>query len=114
MNSPTFIFTDSLENRPFFLQLQEFNSQILTVNTSTSVTRRSPHNLKFIMINILDKTADLRITFNLDGTPITFKSHTHPSQSQTSRLLTSSVCLGVPTPKDKDEVNRREVQPKRG
>ena len=31
--------------------------------------------------------------------PITSKSHTHPSHSQTSRLLTSSISLGVPVPR---------------
>jgi hypothetical protein len=39
---------------------------------------------------ILAKVAALRITLNLDGAPIISKSHTHPSHSQTSRLLTSS------------------------
>jgi hypothetical protein len=39
----------------------------------------------------LTKAADLRITLNVDGTPIISKSHTHPSHSQTSRLLTSSL-----------------------
>ena len=48
----------------------------------------------------LVKETSLRITLNLDGTPITSKSHTHPSHSQTSRLLTSSLSLG-----DRDEVN---------
>jgi hypothetical protein len=38
----------------------------------------------------LPKSAALRITFNLDGSTIISKSHTHPSHSQTSRLLTSS------------------------
>ena len=47
----------------------------------------------------LDKTAVLRINLNLDGSPITSKSHTHPSHSQTSRLLTSSLSLGVPVPR---------------
>ena len=46
--------------------------------------------------NILAKAADLRINLNLDGAPIVSKSHTHPSHSQTSRLLTSSLSLGVP------------------
>jgi hypothetical protein len=41
----------------------------------------------------------LRITFNLDGSPIISKSHTHPSHSQTSRLLTSSLSLGIPVPR---------------
>jgi hypothetical protein len=30
--------------------------------------------------------------------PITSNTHTHPSHSQTSRLLTSSLSLGVPVP----------------
>ncbi len=40
-----------------------------------------------------------RITLKLDGTPIISKSHTHPSHSQTSRSLTSSLSLGVPVPR---------------
>ena len=47
----------------------------------------------------LAKAAALRITLNLDGAPITSKSHTHTSHSQTSRLLTSSLSLGVPVPR---------------
>jgi hypothetical protein len=47
----------------------------------------------------LTKTAVLRITLNLDGVPITSKSHTHPSHSQTSRLLTSSLSLSIPVPR---------------
>jgi hypothetical protein len=34
--------------------------------------------------NLLAKTATLRINLNLDGAPITSKSHTHPSYSETS------------------------------
>ncbi len=48
---------------------------------------------------LLVKDADLRVTLNLDGVPITSNSHTHPSHSQTSRLLTSSLSLGVPGPR---------------
>ena len=55
--------------------------------------------LKSRVGNILVKSAALRITLNLDGAPITFKSHTHPSHSQSSRLLTSSLSLGVPVPR---------------
>ena len=55
--------------------------------------------LKSKVGNILDKSAVLRITLNLDGTPITSTSHTHPSHSQTSRLLTSSLSLGVAVPR---------------
>jgi hypothetical protein len=51
----------------------------------------------------LAKAAALRITLNLDGAPITSKSHTHQvcedSHSQTSRVLTSSLSLGVPVPR---------------
>ncbi len=47
----------------------------------------------------LAKAATLRINLNLDGAPIASKSHTHPSHSQTSRLLTSSLSLGVPVPR---------------
>ena len=48
---------------------------------------------------ILAKAAALRINLNLDGAPIASNSHTHPSHSQTSRLLTSSLSLGVPVPR---------------
>jgi hypothetical protein len=47
----------------------------------------------------LAKAATLCIVLNLDGAPIASKSHTHPSHSQTSRLLTSSLSLGVPVPR---------------
>ncbi len=47
----------------------------------------------------LAKEEALRITLNLDGTPMISKSHTHPSHSQTSRLLTSSLSLGIPVPR---------------
>jgi hypothetical protein len=46
-------------------------------------------NLKSKIGNLLAKVATLRINLNLDGSPIASKSHTHPSHSQTSRLLTS-------------------------
>ena len=55
--------------------------------------------LKSRVSSILAKAAALRINLNLDGAPITSKSHTHPSHSQTSRLLTSSLSLGVPVPR---------------
>jgi hypothetical protein len=47
----------------------------------------------------LAKTEALRIVLNIDGAPIGSKSHTHPSHSQTSRLLTSSLSLGLPVPR---------------
>jgi hypothetical protein len=49
----------------------------------------------------LAKAAALRINLNIDGSPITSRTHTHPSHSQTSRLLTSSLsqvrCSSSPT-----------------
>ena len=55
--------------------------------------------LKSRVGNILAKAAALRINLNIDGSPIASRSHTHPSHSQTSRLLTSSLSLGVPVPR---------------
>ena len=49
--------------------------------------------------SIIAKASALRVNLNLDGAPIASNSHTHPSHSQTSRLLTSSLSLGVPVPK---------------
>jgi hypothetical protein len=46
--------------------------------------------------NILVKADALRITLNIDGASMDSKSHTHPSHSQTFRLLTSSLSLVVP------------------
>jgi hypothetical protein len=57
------------------------------------------HQLKGKVGLVLAKAAALRINLNLDGAPIVSKSHTHPSHSQTSRLLTSSLSLGVPVPR---------------
>jgi hypothetical protein len=56
-------------------------------------------NLKSKSGNLLAKAAALRINLNLVGASIASKSHTHPSHSQTSRLLTSSLSLGVPVPR---------------
>jgi hypothetical protein len=49
--------------------------------------------------NILAKAAALRIILNMDGAPVASRSHTHPSHSQTARLLTSSMSLGVTVPR---------------
>jgi hypothetical protein len=45
-------------------------------------------NLKAKVGSTLVKIAALRINLSIDGAPITSKTHTHPSHSQTSRLLT--------------------------
>jgi hypothetical protein len=54
--------------------------------------------LKSKVDSILAKAAALRVKLNIDGAHIASRSHTHPSHSQTSRLLTSSLSLGVPVP----------------
>jgi hypothetical protein len=54
--------------------------------------------LKEKVDSTLVKDAALRVNLNIDGAPITSKTHTHTSHSQTSRLLTSSLSLGVPVP----------------
>ena len=48
--------------------------------------------------NILTKDVELDINLNIDGVPMTSRSHTHPSHSQTSLLLSSSLSLGIPLP----------------
>ena len=54
--------------------------------------------LKNKCVNILAKSAALRITLNVDVAPVASRSHTHPSHSQNARLLTSSVSLGITVP----------------
>jgi hypothetical protein len=56
-------------------------------------------SLKSKVGSTLAKAADLRVNLNIDGSPITSRTHTHPSHSQASRLLTSSLSLGVPVPR---------------
>ncbi len=56
-------------------------------------------HLKAKVGSTLAKAAALRINLNIDGAPITSRTHTHTSHSQTSRLLTSSLSLGVPVPR---------------
>jgi hypothetical protein len=80
-----------------FLQLQE-----LAQSTSGLFHFRHTEFLAQFRSRVdltLSKSSVLRITLNLDGAPITSTTHTHPSHSQTSRLLTSSLSLGVPVPR---------------
>jgi hypothetical protein len=55
--------------------------------------------LKSRVGNIVTEASVVRVNLNLDGAPIASSSHTHPSYSQTSHLLTSSLSLGVPVPR---------------
>ena len=88
-----------------FLQAPRETDRFLTTSgvhlASTNFHfRRSPFSsqLKSKVGNILAKATALRIVLNIDGTPIVSRSHTHPSHTQNSRLLTSSVSLGDPVP----------------
>jgi hypothetical protein len=80
-----------------FLQFQEFSWCIMTVVSSTTAVFSS--HFKSKVGNILTKVAELRTNLSIDGEPMVSRSHNHPSQSQTSRLLTSSLSLGVPVPR---------------
>ena len=73
------------------LQLQEFILRNMTVISSTTNVWPSPHSLN-------RKSATSSVRMYIDGAPVSSRSHTHPSHSQTSRLLTSSLSLGVPVP----------------
>ena len=51
--------------------------------------------LKSKVGNILAKPTALRINLNIDGAPISARAHTHPSQSQTACLLSTSLPLSL-------------------
>ena len=77
------------------VQSPEHTSEgIYTFNRTDFLTQ-----LKAKVGSSLVKTAGMRVNLNIDGAPITSRSHTHPSHSQASRLLTSSLSLGVPVPR---------------
>jgi hypothetical protein len=76
------------------VQLPQPNSELFHFHRTTF----SPQVKAKVGITLAKATV-LRINLNIDGTPITSRTHTHPSHSQTSRLLTSSLSLGVPVPR---------------
>ncbi len=81
--------------------LRSFRSSVCTTNRGLFhfLLTVFPSHLKSRVVLTLTKVATLRIMLKIDGVSITSKSHTHPSHSQTSRLLTSSLSLGVPVPR---------------
>jgi hypothetical protein len=89
-----FYFTSWKEN---FGKLQA----VFRISWMTNLfTAQSVVNNNNVLVGLaLAKAAALRININIDGAPIASKSYTHPSHSQTSRLLTSSLSLGVPVPR---------------
>ena len=73
----------------------------LTVSTVSLCTLRSDRFLLlqefiFTIQPVPLPSFGVWINLNIDGVPIDSRSHTHPSHSQTSRLSTSSLSLGVP------------------
>ena len=70
--------------------------QLAQTNSGLFHFRRAAFSsqLKTKVGSTLAKAAALRINLNIDGAPITSRTHTHPSHSQTSRLLTLSLSLG--------------------
>jgi len=88
----TFILTDSSGNWPFFWSFRSSPSGIWP--WILPLPLRSllfPDEIECGQHSRQDWRSSLRISLILDGEPITSKSHTHPSDSQTSRLLTSSL-----------------------
>ncbi len=69
------------------------------MDSSTAACAAFSSILKSRVGNILVKTEDLRVNLNLEGESIESRSHSHPSHSETSRLLTSSLSVGVPVPR---------------
>ena len=69
-----------------FLQLQEFSLRNQPVDYSTSVARRSLHSLKLKVGSTLAKATSLRVNLNIDGAPITSRTHTHPSHTSSLSL----------------------------
>jgi hypothetical protein len=82
-----------------FLQLQEFCQRNQTVDSSTTAARLSMPSSKAKLVWLLLRRQLYVLRLIFDGAPITSKSHTHPSHSQTSRLLTSSLSLGISVPR---------------
>jgi hypothetical protein len=92
--------------RLFFLQAHWETDRFFTASGAHSNNgllhyRRSVFSfeLKSKIGNILAKAETLWIFLNINGVLVVSRSHTHPSHSQTSRLLISSLSLGVPVPR---------------
>ncbi len=79
------------------LQLHEFSLRNMTVASTTTAARRSAHSSR---PKWATSSPRLQLCVStLDGASIASKTHTHPLHSQNSRLLTSSLFLGVPVPR---------------
>ena len=88
-------FLQSHRETDRFLTSSGFQLVQSNLHHCLTVFKRVSSQLKSKVGNILAKTAALRINLNIDGATIASRSHTHPSLSQTSRLLSSSLSLGI-------------------
>ncbi len=79
-----------------FLQFQEFSLCNPTVTTSTATTRCSPQSSNQNTTSSLSRWKFYYVTYNSKFRRRTYSFTIH---SQTSRLLTSSLSLGVPVPR---------------
>jgi hypothetical protein len=95
VNFCVFYFYRIIGKLTVFLQFQEFSLSNMSVTSSTTVTRCSSPSSNQNEVVSLVKEETLRITLNLDGVVKVSQTHDHPSHSKTSRLLTSSLSLGV-------------------
>ena len=101
MNSLDYYSYSLIGKLTVFLQLQEYSLRNLPVEDS--ITFDVWCSLRTVQVkgkvgSTLAKAEALRVNLNIDGASITSRTHTHPSHSQTSRLLTSPLSLGVPVP----------------
>jgi hypothetical protein len=90
----------------FFIHYKYLNHNCHFVDWSSATVNQLPlppigvsSQIRSKVGHILVKTPGLRINLNIDGTTIDSRSHTHPSHTQNSRLLTSSLYVGVPVPR---------------
>jgi hypothetical protein len=108
LDPPVSAFSLSLYRHPFLYTLFTSRFTLIINNKKVVKSRTTPHRrshqrhlAKVGSTHV--KTEASRINLknknNIDGDPITSRTHTHPSHSETSRLLTSSLSLGVPVPR---------------
>ncbi len=80
---------------------------LLKVTSPLSLPANHFENKKNYLMLLLKRVTvsnSLCVNLNIDGAPITSRTHTHPSHSQASRLLTSSLSLGVPVPHSTESI----------
>ena len=81
-----------------FLQLQELSKHNITKTGSVSAALLSTPSSNLRLSTSSPRPPALRINLNIDCAPIASHTHTHLSHSPTSRLLSTSLSLGIPFP----------------